>query len=266
MSSSDDDNARAGPTRARVGWLPEEDRRLLAAVQVYGFSRGKGSADRWGKISKDVGGGRTAKNCRKRYFHSLNPDLKKGRWTKEEDQRLRELYGILGPKWKEIALQIPGRMDDQVSKRWRDAVNPALRRNEPWAAAEDAMLLALYEQLGPQWAEISERIDGRSPLHCRNRYRRYDRPRCDKAQSSSEGPVEPDSGAEAALSSSATIGDSLFAVASSSNTIMPTPPALDLSAYALPPPPPKLPSIDLSSLSSAPPEPVQLCNRPFQQA
>lgn len=32
----------------------------------------------------------------------MDPNLKKGKWSSEEDERLRELYSQLGPRWKEI--------------------------------------------------------------------------------------------------------------------------------------------------------------------
>lgn len=41
-------------------------------------------------------------DCRKRWFHSLDPSLRKGKWSEQEDQALRKLYTELGPKWKEI--------------------------------------------------------------------------------------------------------------------------------------------------------------------
>jgi hypothetical protein len=40
-------------------------------------------------------------DCRKRWFHSLGPLLRKGRWTKE-DEILLVAYATLGPAWKGI--------------------------------------------------------------------------------------------------------------------------------------------------------------------
>lgn len=44
----------------------------------------------------------SSQDCRKRWFHSLDPSLRKGKWTEEEDRKLRQLYAELGPQWKEI--------------------------------------------------------------------------------------------------------------------------------------------------------------------
>ncbi|WWC72854.1 uncharacterized protein I206_106818 [Kwoniella pini CBS 10737] len=75
----------------------------------------------------------------------------------EEDDTLKKLYEELGPQWKEIALRIPGRKDDQ----------------KPWASLEDALLLQLFEEHGPKWTAIADYLPGRSPLACRNRSRKY---------------------------------------------------------------------------------------------
>ncbi|WWD07005.1 hypothetical protein V865_005102 [Kwoniella europaea PYCC6329] len=155
----------------RRPWTAEEDSTLIAAVNQYGSSRGPGSA--WSVISKSVGGHRTNKDCRKRWFHSLDPNLRKGKWSREEDEKLKKLYGEMGPQWKEIALKIPGRKDDQVSKRWRDVLDPKLTPKVPWASLEDALLLQLFEAHGPKWTIIADHLPGRSPLACRNRSRKY---------------------------------------------------------------------------------------------
>jgi myb proto-oncogene protein len=42
------------------------------------------------------------KDCRKRWFYTLDPGLRKGRWTREEDITLRAAYSELGPQWREI--------------------------------------------------------------------------------------------------------------------------------------------------------------------
>nr|XP_019049860.1 hypothetical protein I302_00279 [Kwoniella bestiolae CBS 10118]OCF28790.1 hypothetical protein I302_00279 [Kwoniella bestiolae CBS 10118] len=172
--SSDQDTVPSSSSRCpamRRPWTQKEDAALILAVKQYGYSRGPGSA--WSAVSAAVGGQRTNKDCRKRWFHSLDPNLRKGKWSSEEDAKLKSLYAQLGPQWKDIALKIPGRKDDQVSKRWRDVLNPELTPKRPWASMEDAMLLQLYEEHGSKWTVIADHIPGRSPLACRNRSRKY---------------------------------------------------------------------------------------------
>ncbi|KAJ5359639.1 uncharacterized protein N7496_012052 [Penicillium cataractarum] len=137
----------------RWGWI-------LVFWVVLGDRRGKDS--KWAEISKRLPG-RTNKDCRKRWFHSLDPALRRGRWTKEEDEILLAAHQRLGPAWKEIALLIEG----------RDILNPLAKdRLKDWSPEEDQYLTAKVNELGHRWATIAAGLPGRPPLTCRNRWRR----------------------------------------------------------------------------------------------
>jgi Myb-like DNA-binding protein BAS1 len=111
-------------------------------------------------------------DCRKRWFHSLDPSLRKGRWTEDEDRVLLSAYARLGPSWHEIAALIPGRKDDQCSKRYNDILDPlAQRRLTSWTPEEDRILREGVHTLGHRWSAISALLPGRPPLTCRNRWR-----------------------------------------------------------------------------------------------
>ena len=163
-------------------WSAYEDHLLSKAVAEF-----DGEAD-WKTIAQRVPG-RTNKACRKvrfrhhrqsfssanpsklllqRWLHSLSPSIKKSAWTKEEDEKLMSLYRQCGTKWSVIARQIPGRTDDACSKRYREALDPALKKDE-WTEAEDAKLLQLYAQLGGKWVQVGQQLQ-RSSLGCRNRF------------------------------------------------------------------------------------------------
>jgi hypothetical protein len=128
----------------RVGrpWTTDEDGLLKQAVAVHG------ETDMWKTIALSVPG-RTNKACRKvcstmttacnrlsfifdglmkRWLHSLSPSVKKTAWTKEEDALLLSLYAVHSTKWALIARSIPGRTDDACSKRYREALDPSLKK------------------------------------------------------------------------------------------------------------------------------------------
>lgn len=155
-------------------WSKQEDERLRLLVSYWGDQGGRRS--NWDKIAANFED-RTPKNCRKRWFHSLDPKLRRGKWSKPEDKILKEAYEQMGPAWQRIAQLIPGRTDDQCAKRYNDVLNPAIvDRLRPWTDEEDEKLKQLREELGPKWQQISTHLPGRTGLTIRNRWRKLMRP------------------------------------------------------------------------------------------
>lgn len=72
-----------------------------------------------------------------------------------------------------IAKQISGRTDDACAKRYREALDPAIKQGE-WTEEEDHRLLEEYRRWGGRWASVAAQL-GRSGLGCRNRWRLLER-------------------------------------------------------------------------------------------
>ncbi|KAG0199091.1 hypothetical protein BGX28_007566 [Mortierella sp. GBA30] len=168
LSTEDQNTPRKRDRGERIVWTPEEDEYLRAAVQLYGDK-----TEKWAKIAACVPG-RTNKNCRKRWFHSLDPSLKKGAWTEEEDELLRTGVEKFKGQWSKIAERIQGRTDDQCAKRWRESLDPEIDR-AAWTPEDDVILLQKFEEYGSQWQKIALSFPGRPGLHCRNRWRKIQR-------------------------------------------------------------------------------------------
>nr|UOO00978.1 R2R3-Myb transcription factor [Ganoderma lucidum] len=162
-------------------WTTYEDNLLIQAVAIHGEN------DNWKAVASLVPG-RTNKACRKRWLHSLSPNVKKTAWTQEEDQLLLSLYATHGTKWSIIARNIPGRTDDACSKRYREALDPSLKRDD-WTGEEDCKLLDAYRRLGGKWGLIGQELN-RSGLGCRNRWRMLERRRVATSRDHA-GPSEP---------------------------------------------------------------------------
>ena len=78
------------------------------------------------------------------------------------------LYALHGTKWSVIARGIPGRTDDACSKRYREALDPTLKKDD-WTSEEEDRLLQVYARLGGKWGQVGHELN-RSGLACRNRY------------------------------------------------------------------------------------------------
>ncbi|XP_061460027.1 snRNA-activating protein complex subunit 4 isoform X2 [Rhineura floridana] len=111
---------RVDPSLKRGAWTPEEDALLLKAVAKYGERD-------WYKIRTEVPG-RNDIQCRDRYLHALHYDIKKGKWSEEEEKKLIELtekYGV--GHWAKIASELPHRSGTQCLSKWKVLVG--YRRN-----------------------------------------------------------------------------------------------------------------------------------------
>uniref|UniRef100_A0A672MTJ4 snRNA-activating protein complex subunit 4-like n=1 Tax=Sinocyclocheilus grahami TaxID=75366 RepID=A0A672MTJ4_SINGR len=100
------------PSLKKGPWSKEEDQLLRNAVAKYGTKE-------WGKIRLEVPG-RTDGACRDRYLDCLQENVKKGPWSKEEVELLKEKvekYGV--GKWSKIASEIPNRIDCQCLHKWK---------------------------------------------------------------------------------------------------------------------------------------------------
>lgn len=98
----------------------------------------------WVEISAGVGS-RTGKQCRERWINHLNPDLKKSRWTPEEDKKLLELGEQYPSKWAVISRKLAGRSQNQVKIRWNTLNNAnkrgTKRKLQPTETGHDTRVL-----------------------------------------------------------------------------------------------------------------------------
>jgi len=91
-------------------WTIDEDRKLMEWVNKEG-------ATKWSQCA-DYIIGRSGKQCRERWFNTLNPNVKKGHWTPEEDYNIFQLYNKLGSQWSKIASYFKGRTENSIKNRF----------------------------------------------------------------------------------------------------------------------------------------------------
>ncbi|RZB60255.1 Transcription factor MYB93 isoform C [Glycine soja] len=92
-------------------WTPEEDEKLMDYISKHG--RGT-----WRTLPKHAGLNRCGKSCRLRWENYLRPDIKRGKFTEEEEQLIINLHSVIGNKWAKIATHLPGRTDNEIKNYW----------------------------------------------------------------------------------------------------------------------------------------------------
>ncbi|OEL28774.1 Transcription factor MYB39 [Dichanthelium oligosanthes] len=154
----DENGLKKGP------WTPEEDQTLMEYIQKHGHGS-------WRALPKLAGLNRCGKSCRLRWTNYLRPDIKRGKFTQEEEQTILQLHSVLGNKWSAIAKHLPGRTDNEIKNFWNTHLKKKLiqmgfdpmthrPRTDFFAALPQLIALANLRQLVEQrpWDDHAARL------------------------------------------------------------------------------------------------------------
>ncbi|CAL1393930.1 unnamed protein product [Linum trigynum] len=95
--------------------------------------------------------------------------LKKGAWSKEEDEKLRDYILRYGHwNWRQLP-KFAGlsRCGKSCRLRWMNYLRPDLKHGN-FTKEEDDLIFQLYQQLGTKWSAIASKMPGRTDNEIKN--------------------------------------------------------------------------------------------------
>lgn len=119
--------------KGKGSWTAEEDNILRDKRALYGR--------KWAKIAAHLPG-RQGKQCRERFVNHLDPELKKGEWSDDEEAVLIALHEHHGNRWANIAKQLPGRSDNDVKNHWYSTIQRKFQQH-----GKDKLIQAALQQV-----------------------------------------------------------------------------------------------------------------------
>nr|URY18785.1 MYB protein [Zanthoxylum bungeanum] len=102
-------------------WSPEEDQKLIRYITTHGYGC-------WSEVPEKAGLQRCGKSCRLRWINYLRPDIRRGRFTPEEEKLIISLHNVVGNRWAHIASHLPGRTDNEIKNYWNSWIKKKIQK------------------------------------------------------------------------------------------------------------------------------------------
>lgn len=115
MARSDKEGLKKGP------WTHEEDQKLLSFIDKHGCGS-------WRALPAKAGLQRCGKSCRLRWINYLRPDIKRGKFSLQEERIIIHLHALLGNRWSAIATYLPNRTDNEIKNYWNSRLKKRLTK------------------------------------------------------------------------------------------------------------------------------------------
>ncbi|NXJ45990.1 SNPC4 protein, partial [Spizaetus tyrannus] len=151
----------------RKEWTKAEDQMLLELVQEMRV----GSHIPYKKIAYYMEG-RDSAQLIYRWTKSVDPSLKKGPWTPEEDAMLLAAVKKYGERdWYKIRTEVPGRSDAQCRDRYLKALHCDVKKGK-WSLKEEEQLIELVQKHGlGHWSKIASELPHRTGSQCLSKWK-----------------------------------------------------------------------------------------------
>ena len=159
-------------------WSQVEDSLLLNLIDT---ETQKGNKIKWLDIALNFN--KDYKQCYSR-FRQINPKLKRGYWSIEEEEKLIELINIIGKKWATISKKLGTRSGKQIRHHYNNITDNRVDRRT-FSEDEHNRLIDLHNLYGSNWQVISTFFNGRTPDNLKSKFNNYANKLRSKSKSSS---------------------------------------------------------------------------------
>ncbi|CAA2933648.1 transcription factor MYB106-like [Olea europaea subsp. europaea] len=99
-------------------WKAEEDQKLLAYIEEHGHGS-------WRTLPAKAGLQRCGKSCRLRWTNYLRPDIKRGKFSLQEEQTIIQLHALLG---NSPSTHLSKRTDNEIKNYWNTHIKKRLTK------------------------------------------------------------------------------------------------------------------------------------------
>ncbi|KAL7078511.1 hypothetical protein ACQ4LE_002659, partial [Meloidogyne hapla] len=153
------------PILNKTKWTDSEDEQLINLSKKI---------SNWNIIAEKMGNFRSSFQCFQRFIYLRQNDGEPNLWKPKEDRKLIKLIKLhkIGDEipWSKIAGYMPGRTKMSCEYRYTRTLAKEIHRGR-WTEKEDFKLLEAVDKYGARnWIKVSECVQGRSALQCRNRW------------------------------------------------------------------------------------------------
>jgi hypothetical protein len=114
---------------------------------------------------------------------------KRIRFSKEEDNQLKELVLEYDKDWNLISSLMDGKNIRQVKDRYLNILSPDLNR-DPWTDEDDELLKQKINEIGKKWTKILEFFRNRTAISLKNRWLILEKKQTPKMKENPEAVIE----------------------------------------------------------------------------